>query len=162
MVRKAVSIPELKKLLAQREKELAKLAARRKRLAGQLEQMEERIAELEGAPAGRGRRKAAVKARRGRPRKARERKTMRQAVAEVLGATRKALGPKEIAEALPVVGYVSRSKNLVTMVGQVLSGNPEFRRVARGKYRLDRRRRAGKAAKKGKKAVGPAEKKSES
>jgi hypothetical protein len=82
-------------------------------------------------------------------------------VGEVLGGTRKALGPKQIAEALPNVGYVSESKNLSVMVGQVLSGSPEFRRVARGKYRLDRRRLSRKGTKKQEKAGPTAEKKSE-
>jgi len=60
-------------------------------------------------------------------------------VAEVLRASRKALRAKDIAEALPGVGYVSRSKHLLTTIGSLLSRRPEFRRVARGKYRLQRR-----------------------
>jgi len=60
------------------------------------------------------------------------------------------------------VGYVSESKNLSVMVGQVLSAGHEFRRVARGKYRLGRSRRPRAAARKRKKTVAAAEKKSES
>ena len=136
MARKVVSIAHLRELLAEREKELAGLEGRQKKLGAQLKQVDARIAGLTGRAKGAGRGRAAVKGR-GQP--ARGKKSLKQAVAEVLGGTRKALGPKQIAEALPGVGYVSESKNLSVMVGQVLSAGHEFRRVARGKYRLDRR-----------------------
>ncbi len=142
MARRAASIAELKKQLAQRQKDLATLMAKRKKLAGQLRKVEKQIAELEGRRVVR-RQRAAGEARRGRPRERAGKKTLRQAVAEVLGASRKALGPKQIAGALPAVGYVSKSKNVAVIVGQVLSRSPELRRVARGKYRL-RPRGAGK------------------
>lgn len=162
MARKAVSIAKLKKQLAQRQKELATLQARRKKLQGQLGKVDGQIAELEGRQLVR-RRRAAGKARRGcPPQKTRGKKTLKQAVAEVLGATRKALGPKEIAEALPGVGYTSKSKNLSVMVGQALFGSPEFRRVARGKYKVDQRRLRGKAARKQGKAGAVAGKRSKS
>jgi hypothetical protein len=83
-------------------------------------------------------------------------------VAEVLGGTREALGPKQIAKALPGVGYVSESKNLSVMVGQVLAAGHEFRRVGRGEYKLDRRRLPRKGVRKQGKAGPSAEKKSES
>jgi len=156
---KVVSIAHLRELLADREKELARLEARQKKLGAELKQVEGRIAGLTGrAEAARGGR-AAVK-RQGQP--ARGKKSLKQAVAEVLGATRKALGPKQIAEALPNVGYVSESKNLSVMVAQVLSAGHEFRRVARGKYRLDRRGLPRKGTKKQEKAGPTAAKKSES
>ena len=136
MARKVVSIAHLRQLLAEREKELARLEARRKKLGTELKQVEARIAELTGRPKAAGRGRAAV---RGRGQPARGKKSLKQAVAEVLAGTRKALGLKQIAEALPAVGYVSGSKSLPVMVGQVLSAGHEFRRVARGKYRLDRR-----------------------
>ena len=160
MAKDAVSIAELKEMLAEKEKELANLQARRTTLARELEKVEARIAELQGEAGGRG--GVAVEGGVGLPAKAQEKKTLKQAVAEVLGATRKALGPKEIAEGLTAVGYVSKSKSLSVMVGQVLSGSPEFRRVARGNYRLDRRRLGGKAAKKQGKAEAVAVKESES
>lgn len=160
MAKKLASIAELKKQLAQRQKELATLQAKRKKLQDQLGKVDGQIGELEGRQLVR-RRRAAGKARRGRPREAVGKKTLRQAVAEVLGGTRKALGPKEIAEALPGVGYTSRSKNVAVIVGQVL-GRPEFRRVARGKYKVDRRRLRGKAPRKQEKAGGAAGKRNKS
>ena len=159
MAKKVVSIAHLRELLGEREKELTGLEARQKKLGAELKQVEARIAGLTGRAKGAGRGRAAVKGR-GQP--ARGKKTLKQAVAEVLGATRKALRPKQIAEALPNVGYLSKSKSLSVMVGQVLSGSPEFRRVGRGKYRLDRRRLGGKAAKKQGKAEAVAVKESES
>jgi hypothetical protein len=159
VARKVVSIAYLRQLLGEREKELAGLEARRKKLRAELKQVEARIAGLTGRPKAAGRGRAAVKGR-GQP--ARGKKSLRQAVGEVLGVTRKALGLKQIAEALPNVGYVSQAKNLTTMVGQVLAAGHEFRRVARGKYRLDRRRLRGKAARKQRKVEAAAVKESES
>ncbi len=140
MVRKTVTIAELKSRLAQKEEALRKLGAVRKKLTTQLEKVDARIAELEGAPVKRGRKPAAVTARRGRPKGSGRGKTLKQAIVEVLGADRKALRAKEIAAALPGVGYSSKSKSLLTMIGAALSKTPEFGRVARGKYRLLRRR----------------------
>jgi len=162
VARRAASIAELKKQLRQKEKELGRLRATRKKLAHQLTKVDTRIAELEGQRVTGRRPRAAARARRGRPKKARQKKTLRQAVAEVLGGTREALGPKEIAEALPAVGYTSKSKNVAVIVGQVLSRSPEFRRVARGKYKVDRRRLRGKAPRKQEKAGAAAGKKSKS
>ena len=139
VAKREASIVELKQLLAQRQKELATLQAKRGKLVSQLNKVEGQIAQLEGKPVTRRRPRATAKARRGRPPKVTAKKTLKQAVAEVLGGTRRALGPKEIAEALPGVGYTSKSKSLRVMVGIVLSGSSEFRRVARGKYRLRRR-----------------------
>ena len=140
MPKTSTTIAELRRILAQKEKELAKLRATREKLALELKQVDARIAELEGKPSRRARKVTVTRARRGRPRGRAKGKTLKQAVMEILGATRKALGAKEVAEALPSVGYISQSKNLTTMVQGVLSRNPEFRRVARGKYRLQRRR----------------------
>lgn len=148
MVKEVGTIAELKRLLAKKEKELRRLGAMRKKLATQLGKVDGRIAKLEGARARRGPKPKAAKVRRGRPRGRKRGKTLKQATMEILAGTRKALGAKDVAAALGSVGYVSKSKNLLTMIGSVLSSNPEFRRVARGKYRLQRRRgRAPSAAK---------------
>ena len=145
MARNVGSIADLKKLLEAREKELAKLASKRKKLVAQLGKLDKQIADVKGRAAVR-RRRAVAKARPGRPRGRRRKKTLKQAAGEILGATRKALGAKDIIAALPTVGYQSASKNLMTMVGSLLSRTPEFRRVSRGKYRL--RRARGRPAKK--------------
>jgi len=140
VVRKTATIAELKNLLAQKEKALRKLGATRKKLTTQLEKVDARIAELEGAPVKRSRKPAAVTVRRERPQDSGRGKTLKQAIAEVLGASRKAMRAKDIAAALPGVGYTSKTKSLLTMIGAALSRTPEFHRVARGKYRLLRRR----------------------
>jgi len=152
MAGKTVSIAELKKELAKREQTLEKLEARRKKLATELRKVEADIAQVKGE--SKERLEPAVGGQR-------ETGTLRQAVAAVLAGTREALGPKDIAGRLPDVGYVSRSKSLPVMVGQLLSGLSEFRRVARGKYRLSRSRRAGTAAGKRKETAPAAGKKSE-
>jgi hypothetical protein len=153
MAVKAVSIAELKRELAKREKALERLEARREKLATELRKVEADIAQLKGEseeglePAAAGQRETG---------------TLRQAVAAVLAGTHEALGPKDIAGRLPDVGYVSRSKSLPVMVGQLLSGLSEFHRVARGKYRLSRSHRPGAAARKRKKTAAAVGKKSES
>jgi len=136
----AVSIAELKELLEEKEKELSALEARRVELSSELEAVEEQIAVLRGEKKGRGRRRSTAKARRARPSGRGGRMTLKGALITILGSTRKALGAQELAEALSSVGYSSTSKNLTTMIGNVLSKEPEFRRVSRGKYRLDKRR----------------------
>jgi peptidoglycan hydrolase CwlO-like protein len=55
VAKKAVSIAELKEMLAEKEKELANLQARRTTLACELEKVEAQIAELQGKAGGRGR-----------------------------------------------------------------------------------------------------------
>ena len=150
VVRKTATIAELKSLLAQKERALRKLGAMRKKLTTQLEKVDARIAKLEGAPVKGGRKPAAVTARRGRPKGSGRGKTLRQAIAEILGESRKALGAKDVAEGLSGVGYASKSKSLMTMIGATLSKAPEFRRVARGRYRLLRRRGRPPAAAKAK------------
>jgi len=148
VAKQAATIAELKRLLAKKEKELRKLGAMRNKLVAQLEKVDGRVAKLEGAPVKRGPKRRAAKVRRGRPAGRKRRKTLKQAATEILAGTRKALGAKDIAAGLGRVGYVSKSKNLLTMIGSVLSSTPEFYRVARGKYRLQRRRgRPPKAAK---------------
>jgi hypothetical protein len=152
MALKAVSIAELKRELAKREKVLERLEARRKKLATELRKVEADIAQVKGEgkeglePAGAGQRETG---------------TLRQAVAAVLARRREALGPKDIAQRLPDVGYASRSRSLPVMVGQLLSGLSEFRRVARGKYRLSRSPRPGTAARTRKRTAAAARKKRE-
>lgn len=148
VAKQAATIAELRRLLAKKEKELRRLGAMRKKLVAQLKKVDGRVAKLEGAPVKRGPKPRAAKVRRRRPTGRRRRKTLKQAATEILAGTRKALGARDIAGALGRVGYVSKSKNLMTMIGSVLSSTPEFYRVARGKYRLQRRRgRPPKAAK---------------
>jgi hypothetical protein len=149
MAARALSIAELREQLEAKEKQLKELQARRNKLSSELEKVDAEIAGLTGGKATQTRqvRKQAPKAKAKRITAGR-RGSLREAVGQVLAGTRKALGPKDIAEALPSVGYVSSAKNLATMVGQVLSGSDEFRRVSRGKYRLQRGRRAKKSAEK--------------
>jgi hypothetical protein len=140
VAKKLSTIADLRKLLAAKEEQLTKLTDLREKLRAELAKVEAGIAQLAGAVLGRGRRAAPAQVRRGRPRGGRQGLTLKQAIAEIFGGGRKPLGAKDIAEALPGVGYVSRSKNLLTMITSTLSRTALFRRVARGKYRLVRRR----------------------
>lgn len=140
MAKKLSTIAELKKLLAVKEVELGRLTDLREKLRAELVKVEAGMAQLAGAVARRGRRVAPARGRRGRPRRKRGGQTLKEAIAAILGTGRKPLGAKDIAAALPGVGYLSRSKNLLTMITSTLSRAPLFRRVARGKYRVVRRR----------------------
>ena len=140
MAKKSSTIAELKKLLAVKEEELTTLTDLREKLRAELAKVEAGIGQLAGAVAGGGRQAAPARVRRGRPRGGRRGLTLKEAIAEIFGGGRKPLGAKDIAEALPGVGYLSRSKNLLTMITSTLSRTSLFRRVARGKYRLVRRR----------------------
>ena len=140
MAKKLSTIAELKKLLAAKEVELARLTELREKLGAELVKVDAGIAQLQGAVARRGRRAAPARVRRGQPRRKRGGQTLKEAIAAILGGGRKPLGAKDIAEALPGVGYLSRSKNLLTMITSTLTRAPLFRRVARGKYRIVRRR----------------------
>jgi hypothetical protein len=140
VAKKSSTIAELRKLLTAKLQQLTNLMGLREKLRAELVKVEAGIAQLAGAVAGRGRRVAAAPVRRGRPKGGRRGLTLKQAIAEILGDSGKPLGAKDVAEALPRVGYASRSKNLLTMITTTLSRTPMFRRVARGKYRLVRRR----------------------
>lgn len=143
MARRSMTVAELRKLLADQEKELQKLEKKRGSLLGELEGVESEIERLSGEKAVAGLRKAVAEKKPERPRKKAARQpirtrkgkiTLREALRQVLAKASSSLRVAEIVERLPETGYSSTSKNLANMVGQVLIKGEEFRRVSWGKY----------------------------
>jgi hypothetical protein len=127
-----VTVEELKKEIARRQKGLAKLVAKRDCLNCQ-------IAELESLGIV-----AKPAAKRGRkPGRKRGRKTGRAPQAgSLIGLLVDALGAKgklTVAEAVAAVlarGYKSKSKSFKLIVNQALAKNKRFKRVGKGLYTL--------------------------
>lgn len=133
MPRLKLDIATLRRLLAEREKELSELTQTRRKLMAELERVNRRIAQLGGADL-----EVAVAPKRRGPRGPFRmrggRLTLRAAVAQVLEQSDRALTVREVLEGLPATGYSTTSKHLEKMVRQALYQYPEFRRVRRGKY----------------------------
>jgi hypothetical protein len=127
-----VTVEELKKEIARRQKGLAKLVAKREKLNCQ-------IAELESLGIV-----AKPAAKRGRkPGRKRGRKAGRAPQpGSLINLLVKALGAKgklTIAEAVDAVlaaGYKSKSKSFKLIVNQALAKNKRFKRVSKGLYTL--------------------------
>ena len=127
-----VSVEDLKKEIARRQRKLPTLIAARDALNRQ-------IAELEGLGSVKpvairrrkaGRRKAARKAM--KPARA---GSLSSTLAEALKAKGKLTIP-EAAEAVLAAGYKSKSKDFGNLVSMTLSKDKRFRRVSRGVYAL--------------------------
>jgi len=127
-----VTVEELKKEIARRQKSLAKLVAQR-------DELNCRIAELEGLgivakPAAKRGRKPGRK--RGRkPGRAPQPGSLINLLVEALGAK----GKLTVAEAVAAVlatGYKSKSKSFKLIVNQALAKNKRFKRVGKGVYKL--------------------------
>jgi hypothetical protein len=127
-----VTVEELKKEIARRQKVLAKLIAKRDALNG-------RIAELEGLgllakPAAKRGRKPGRK----RGRKAGRAPQPGSLISRLVDALR-AKGKLSVAEAAAAVlatGYKSKSKSFKLIVNQALAKNKRFKRVGKGLYKL--------------------------
>ena len=145
MPRRKLDIATLRRLLAQQERELAQLADQRGRLLAQLQQVDRRIAALGGgedvAPARRGPGRPPKVVATAVPLRTRGgRITLRSAIAQVLSQADRAMSANEIDERLSSTGYRSTSKHVGNMLRQILYKSPEFRRVRRGTYALNKPR----------------------
>lgn len=131
-----VSLLQLKAELARRQKALPKLARRRAKLLKALAAIEAEMATVAGveAPARVARvarkRVAGRKHRTGRPPRP---GSLKAIILAAMGA-KKALSVPEAVQAAIDGGYKSLSKNFRLLVNQTLLNEPEFRKVARGKY----------------------------
>ena len=138
-----VSVEDLKKEIARRQRKLPELIAAR-------DALDRQIAELEGLG---GAKPVAVARRKKAGRKNAARKVAKPPVAKAVvvkpakpGSLSSALtealttnGKLSVAQATATVqmaGYKSKSKNFQTIVGMTLSQAPQFKRVGRGIYAL--------------------------
>jgi len=147
MAERGTSLSDLRKMIADEEAELAKLRARREELARDLGGVAQAIVALRGTEgataAAEAQPKKAVMKRRGR-RMARGKKAaapvkgigLGDAIMQVLGKSRKALTPTQIAEELPKTGYALKGGHPATIVSMALGRGKQFEKTGDGAYRL--------------------------
>ena len=143
MAKARKTVAEIVDVLAAETQAIEKLRQRRQTLEKEIDSLAREIAALRGVGAPVARPKVRPKKRAARKKvSAKEpvrrpgRKTLRSAIAEILGKSGKAMRAAEIAEQLPKVGYKSTSKNLKALVSFSLPKTKEFRRVRKGLYAL--------------------------
>jgi len=137
---KVGTVAGLARLLASEQAALAKLRKLREGLAAGLDTLAQQVGKLAGtaaaAPAppakkrGRKKRKKTVRkvaVKRGK-------KTLQQAVTEILNSSSKPMRASEIAAQLSKVGYKTKSKDPANMVSAVLGKKGGFVRAAKGLY----------------------------
>jgi len=158
---KTMTIAELKKELAVRERRVAGLVAQRDKLAGQLAAVDRDITALGGEVPKAGRRPGR-KAPRGASRRPARKlpknpKPLIEYVKDVLAKSKLGMRVKEAEAAVRAAGYQTFSKDFYGVVATALRDGP-FDRVRRGVYKLKSAKRAPAekgvkkaAAKKGKK-----------
>jgi hypothetical protein len=120
-----VSVAALEAELVRRERVTRRLHRARERLLGNLARIEREIMGLGGSVSG-GRRRGGGRGR------ARNAKSLVDALAEVLSG--KTMSVTDAAEAVRRSGYHTSSPNFRTMVNQSLLKKDRFRRVGRGQY----------------------------
>ena len=144
---KDLSLLEIQELLNQKialeQKKLPKLLEKRDRLQAELDALNRQIETLEG---GGGDSKkvapgAARGAKRGPRRRARKGKgkrvTLAQAVAEVLGKSKRPMTPTEITKVIERSKHPSaQSASLRLQINNILTKREEFERLGRGQYQL--------------------------
>ena len=132
----AKTISQLKKELAAKEQQLERLQVKRQTLLSQLEQTDKEIARLEGTKTRGGARTKSTG--RGRPK---GRKTAgKQSLADVLVDTLKDKGAVKVADAAKMAieaGYKTASKQFSNVVSQTMTTDKRFRKISRGKYKVD-------------------------
>ncbi|HUS92077.1 MAG TPA: hypothetical protein VM695_09515 [Phycisphaerae bacterium] len=144
---KELSIKELRRELAAREKQVNGLLARRGKLAASLADVDARIAALGGGTpaARRGRPKAAGKGRpkaaatgngRKRARRRATGKPLADYVVDVLTKAGKPLRVKDAMAAVTKAGYQSASKDFYGIVAAALRDDSRIKKISRGVYTL--------------------------
>jgi hypothetical protein len=142
MARKSMSIAQLRRELARREKSLATLVSRRAKVAKQLASLDADIAALGGGRAAgsvagtRGRRPGPTKgARKGTRTRAKNKMTLPDSLVAAVrkGAT---VSPAEAGKAVKAKGYTTTSKTFGIQVASALTKDKRFKKVGRGQYQL--------------------------
>ena len=144
---KTMTIAELKKALAAKERQLTELVAKRQNLAGRLAAVDGEIKALGGGAPKAGKRRGkiakapkATPAR--RPRKLpRNPRPLPEYIKDVLSGSKDGMRVKDVMPAVKKAGYKTFSKDFYGVVATALREGP-FVKVSRGVYRL---KAAGKA-----------------
>jgi len=127
-----VTVEELKKEIARRQKSLAKLVAKRDELNCQISELEG-LGMVAKPAAKRGRKPGRKRGR--KPGRAPQAGSLIHRLAEALGAKGK-LTVVQAVEAVLAAGYKSKSKSFKLIVNQALAKNRLFKRVGKGVYKL--------------------------
>ena len=124
------TIAELQSELARQSQLLGKLQTQRKKVAKQLDQIDKKIAQLDGKETG-GKKSA--------PKKTLKRAKNKQSLNETLAAVLKGKKAVSIGDATKLVlaaGYKSNSRQFQGIVNQTLLKDKRFKKVGRGMYAL--------------------------
>jgi hypothetical protein len=130
------TLADLEKLLAAEGQAVARLRQKRQALEAQLDELAGVISRFRG-----GREKTAAAApvrprRVVRRKRRRGGKTLRAAIAEVLGGSSKPMRARDIAQKMGAAGFKTSSKNLNNMISATLAQTGDFKRVGKGLYAL--------------------------
>jgi hypothetical protein len=121
----AVSVGELRREIARRERRVGGLVRKRERLLDKARHIETQISELGGLVRGRP---GAIPGRR-RPS---NESNLVESLSKVL--TDKVMSVTDVTEAVQKAGYTTTSPNFRTIVNQALIASGKFKRVGRGQY----------------------------
>ena len=136
---KVLSIKELRRELAARERQLDQLLARREKLLARLEAVDAEISAI-GAdvPSTRAKRKTTPKkAPPGkRARKRAGGRPLVEFIVDVLKKARQGIRVKDVMAAVAEAGYVSSSKDFYGIVAAALRDDKRFKKLSRGVYTL--------------------------
>ena len=130
---KAITIRDLRRQLAAKERLLNTLQKSRKKVLKKLATIDAEIAEINGGIAAKAAPKRATKA--GSKRK-RNRMNLTDAIAGVLAKVSKPMRVKDVQNAVTKAGYKSASKQFYTIVATALRDPKKFKRAGRGRYNL--------------------------
>ena len=119
-----LSIIELERILQTRQRELKILLRRRTHIERKLSALDERITRLGGSRAT------------GRAKRARNDVTLPEAIAKVLGKSRKPMTVGDIMGDVQAAGYRSTSGNFRGIVNQTLIKDKRFTSASRGLYEM--------------------------
>lgn len=129
-----VTLEDIKKEVAKRQKTVDALAKRRARLLDELGEVDGELRRLGGVIGANGRIVALTGPGRKRPR---NEMNLANSLAKVLA--NKAMSVTEVAEAVQEAGYATTSPNFRTIVNQTLIKDRRFKRVSRGRYTVNKK-----------------------
>ena len=125
--KKQHSISELQTMLKDRRKQRSKLLGEKKKLQAKIDQVDRKLANLDGEAAAAG--NGAMPGTRSR-----NAKNLPDAIEEVMRKKGSAMGIADIASAVQANGYESTSANFRGIVNQALIKDDRFTSESRGKY----------------------------
>jgi len=131
-----LSLEDLQREIARRKKALPKLEKRRKKLLAALADLDEQMAQWQGAPAAKVSRRRVKRGRRSKN----EVSLTDRLITALKGG--RAMSISDLMAAAMKAGHKTTSKNFRLLVNQTLSRGKMFRGAGRGKYALKAQRKS--------------------